>query len=46
MISWQGIVETVSAVMDKYVPTALSSIEDLLENDANARRLASEIIAK
>jgi len=46
MISWQGIVETVSAVMDKYVPSALSSIDDLLENDANARRLASEIIAK
>ena len=46
MISWQGIVETVSAVMETYVPSALSSIDELLENDANARRLASEIIAK
>jgi len=46
MISWQGIVETVSAVMDKYVPSALSSIDELLENDADARRLAGEIIAK
>jgi len=46
MISWQGIVETVSAVMDKYETSALSSIDELLENDADARRLASEIIAK
>ena len=46
MISWEGIVETVSSVMDKYVATDIASIDELLENDANARRLASEIIAK
>jgi len=27
MISWQGIVETVSSVMDKYETSALSSID-------------------
>ena len=46
MISWQAIVQTVSSVMDKYVPTDISSIDELLENDAKARQLASAIIAK
>ena len=46
MITWQSIVQTVSSVMDKYVPTDISSIDELLENDAKARQLASAIIAK
>jgi 1-deoxy-D-xylulose-5-phosphate reductoisomerase len=46
MISWQAIVQTVSSVMDKYVPTDISSIDELLESDAKARQLASAIIAK
>ncbi len=46
MLSWQAIAGTVEQVMEKYKQTTLSSVNELLENDAEARRIASAIIAK
>ena len=46
MLSWQAIAGTVEQVMEKYKQTSLSSVNELLENDAEARRIASAIIAK
>ena len=43
-VGWTRIIETVRAVMDRYVDDPLRSIEDLLENDATARRLAAGIL--
>jgi len=45
-IAWTQIVETVAAVMDHYVDDPLSSLEDLMSNDATARRLATSILRK
>jgi 1-deoxy-D-xylulose-5-phosphate reductoisomerase len=46
MLSWQAIAGTVEQVMEKYKQTSLSTVNELLENDAEARRIASAIIAK
>ena len=46
MLSWQAIAGTFEQVMEKYKQTTLSSVNELLENDAEARRIASAIIAK
>jgi 1-deoxy-D-xylulose-5-phosphate reductoisomerase len=45
-IAWTQIVETVAAVMDQFVDDPLSSLEDLMSNDATARRLATSILRK
>jgi len=45
-ISWPKIVSTVTAVMERYVDDPLGSINDLLANDATARRLAHGIVDK
>ncbi len=45
-LAWLEIVPTVAAVMDQYVDDPLSSLEDLMENDATARRLAHGILQK
>jgi 1-deoxy-D-xylulose-5-phosphate reductoisomerase len=44
-IAWTTIIETVARVMDHYVDDPLSSLEDLLSNDAAARRLAHGILS-
>jgi 1-deoxy-D-xylulose-5-phosphate reductoisomerase len=43
-ISWSRIVEVVARVLDRYVACELSSIEELFENDATARRLAHGMV--
>ena len=43
-LAWSSIVPTVSAVMDCYVDDALNSLDDLMANDATARRLAHGIV--
>ena len=45
-LAWRDIVPTVSAVMELYVHDPLQSVEDLIENDATARRLAHGILLK
>ena len=45
-ISWSDIVPTVARVMDSYVDDPLLSLEDLMNNDATARRLAHGILQK
>jgi 1-deoxy-D-xylulose-5-phosphate reductoisomerase len=45
-IAWSTIVTTVAAVMDLYVDDPLLSLEDLMNNDATARRLAHGILQK
>jgi 1-deoxy-D-xylulose-5-phosphate reductoisomerase len=45
-LSWGEIVPTVAAVMDLYVDDPLSTLDDLLGNDATARRLAHGILKK
>jgi 1-deoxy-D-xylulose 5-phosphate reductoisomerase len=45
-IAWTQIVETVARVMDDYVDDPLSSLEDLMSNDAAARRLAHGILSQ
>jgi 1-deoxy-D-xylulose-5-phosphate reductoisomerase len=45
-LSWREIVPTVAAVLDQYVDDPLSSLADLMENDATARRLAHGILQK
>jgi 1-deoxy-D-xylulose-5-phosphate reductoisomerase len=45
-LAWSGIVATVAAVMDHYVDDPLDTLEDLVENDAVARRLAHGILKK
>ena len=43
-LAWFEIVPTVAAVMDCYVDDPLDSLEDLMANDATARRLAHGIL--
>ena len=43
-LAWSSIVPTVSAVMDCYVDDALDTLDDLMANDATARRLAHGIV--
>ncbi len=43
-LRWCDIVAVVAGVMDSYVANALDSLEDLVENDATARRLAHGIL--
>ena len=45
-LKWSAIVPTVAAVMDLYVDDPLTSLDDLMSNDANARRLAHGILQK
>jgi 1-deoxy-D-xylulose-5-phosphate reductoisomerase len=45
-VHWSAIIPTVAAVMDLYVDDPLSSLDDLMDNDANARRLAHGILKK
>jgi 1-deoxy-D-xylulose-5-phosphate reductoisomerase len=45
-IAWSDIVPSVARVMDEYVDDPLSSLEDLMSNDATARRLAHGILKK
>lgn len=45
-LSWSQIVPTVAAVLDQYVDDPLHSLNDLLNNDATARRLAHIILKK
>jgi hypothetical protein len=45
-LAWSDIVATVAAVMDLYVDDPLGSLEDLVENDAVARKLAHGILKK
>ncbi|MGC1419312.1 MAG: 1-deoxy-D-xylulose-5-phosphate reductoisomerase [Acidimicrobiales bacterium] len=45
-IAWTSIIETVARVMEHYVDDPLSSLEDLLSNDATARRLAHGILSQ
>ncbi|HEY5439522.1 MAG TPA: 1-deoxy-D-xylulose-5-phosphate reductoisomerase [Acidimicrobiales bacterium] len=45
-IRWCEIVNVVAGVMDAYVADPLNSLEDLVENDATARRLAHGILLK
>jgi len=44
VIKWSEIVGVVARVMDHYVPDALATVEDLIENDATARRHAHGIV--
>ncbi|MDE3065460.1 MAG: 1-deoxy-D-xylulose-5-phosphate reductoisomerase, partial [Acidobacteriota bacterium] len=44
-IAWKEIIPVVAAVMDGYVDDAPTTLEDLMDNDAAARRRATEIIA-
>ncbi len=46
VIEWTDIVPVVAAVMDQYVDGALESIEQLVAEDASARRLASDLITR
>ena len=43
-IQWSEIIGVVARVMDHYVPDALASVDDLIENDATARRHAHGIV--
>ena len=43
-LAWSSIVPTVRAVMESYVDDVLSSLDDLVANDATARRLAHGIV--
>jgi 1-deoxy-D-xylulose-5-phosphate reductoisomerase len=45
-LAWVDIVPLVAAVMDQYVADPLSSLEDLFENDATARRLAHGMVPR
>jgi 1-deoxy-D-xylulose-5-phosphate reductoisomerase len=45
-IRWCEIVKIVAGVMNAYVADSLDSLEDLVENDATARRLAHGILLK
>ncbi len=45
-LAWAQIVPTVAAVMDQYVDDPLHSLDDLLANDATARRLTHGILEK
>jgi 1-deoxy-D-xylulose-5-phosphate reductoisomerase len=45
-LRWLDIVPTVAAVMDQYVDDPLNSLDDLVINDATARRLAHGILKK
>ena len=45
-IAWSDVVPVVAAVMDGYEPDSLSSLEDLIANDALARRRAHGILQK
>jgi 1-deoxy-D-xylulose-5-phosphate reductoisomerase len=45
-IPWSAIMPTVSGVMNQYVDDPLASLEDLMSNDATARRLAHGILQK
>ncbi len=45
-IEWCDVVPVVAAVMDGYQPDALSSLDDLIANDALARRRAHGILQK
>ena len=43
-VRWLDIVPTVVAVMDQYIDDPLDSLDDLVANDATARRLAHGIL--
>jgi 1-deoxy-D-xylulose-5-phosphate reductoisomerase len=43
-LAWSEIVPTVAAVMDRYEDDPIGSLDDLLANDAMARRLATDIL--
>ncbi len=43
-ITWCEIIDVVSHVMDNYVPDPLHSLDDLIANDARARREAHSIL--
>jgi len=43
---WSQIVPLVAAVMDEYVEDPLATLEDLVENDATARRLAHGMVPR
>ena len=45
-IQWRDIVNVVAQVMEHYIGDPLDSIEDLIANDAAARRLAHGIVQK
>ena len=45
-LRWADIVPLVAAVMNQYVTDPLSSLEDLFENDATARRLAHGMVPR
>ncbi len=45
-IGWTDIVPIVASVMDQYDDTRLESIEELVAQDAMARRLASDLITR
>lgn len=45
-IRWCEIVNIVAGVMDAYVADSLDSLDDLVENDATARRLAHGILLR
>jgi 1-deoxy-D-xylulose-5-phosphate reductoisomerase len=45
-IAWSAIVTTVASVLDQYVDDPLLTLEDLMNNDATARRLAHGILQK
>jgi 1-deoxy-D-xylulose-5-phosphate reductoisomerase len=46
VITWYEIVDVVSQVMDNYVPDPLHSLDELIANDAQARREAHSILKK
>ena len=45
-LSWLGIGDLVGAVLDAHVPTELHCVEDVLEADAQARRVATELLRR
>jgi 1-deoxy-D-xylulose-5-phosphate reductoisomerase len=45
-IAWKDIVAVVAATMDRYGDVAVTSVEGLMNEDAQARRLAGEVIAR
>ena len=45
-LAWRDIVPTVASVMEHYVDDPLNSLEDLVANDATARRLAHGSLTK
>jgi len=44
VITWCEIIDVVSQVMDKYFPDPLHSLDELIANDAQARREAHSIL--